>query len=152
MTDTAKLQVDGKSVELPIIVGSEGEQAIDVSKLRAETGYITLDQGYGNTGSCKSDITFIDGDKGILRYRGYPIEELAEKSSFIETAYLLIWGELPTEEQLQSFSDLLTGHQMLHEGIRRHLDFFSSEIPAHGGAVLCAQRSELFSSSASRYH
>ena len=78
MTDIAKLQVDGKSVELPIIVGSEGEQAIDVSKLRAETGYITLDQGYGNTGSCKSDITFIDGDKGILRYRGYPIEELAE--------------------------------------------------------------------------
>ena len=124
MTDTAKLQVDGKNVELPIIVGSEGERAIDVSKLRAETGYITLDQGYGNTGSCKSDITFIDGEKGILRYRGYPIEELAEKSSFIETAYLLIWGELPTQEQLQSFSDLLTGHQMLHEGIRRHFDFF----------------------------
>ncbi len=129
MTDIAKLQVDGKSVELPIIVGSEGEQAIDVSKLRAETGYITLDQGYGNTGSCKSDITFIDGDKGILRYRGYPIEELAEKSSFIETAYLLIWGELPTEQQLQSFSDLLTGHQMLHEGIRRHLDFFPPKSP-----------------------
>ena len=80
MTDTAKLQVDGKNVELPIIVGSEGERAIDVSKLRAETGYITLDQGYGNTGSCKSDITFIDGEKGILRYRGYPIEELAEKA------------------------------------------------------------------------
>ena len=129
MTDTAKLQVDGKSVELPIIVGSEGERAIDVSKLRAETGYITLDQGYGNTGSCKSDITFIDGEKGILRYRGYPIEELAEKSSFIETAYLLIWGELPTQEQLQSFSDLLTGHQMLHEGIRRHFDFFPPKSP-----------------------
>ena len=129
MTDTAKLQVDGKSVELPIVVGSEGEQAIDVSKLRAETGYITLDQGYGNTGSCKSDITFIDGDKGILRYRGYPIEELAKKSSFIETAYLLIWGELPTEQQLQSFSDLLTGHQMLHEAFVATSTFFLRSPP-----------------------
>ena len=104
MTDTAKLQVDGKNVELPIIVGSEGERAIDVSKLRAETGYITLDQGYGNTGSCKSDITFIDGEKGILRYRGYPIEELAEKSSFIETAYLLIWGELPRKSSYRALA------------------------------------------------
>lgn len=129
MTDTAKLILGDASVELPIVVGSEGERAIDISKLRAETGYITLDQGYGNTGSCQSDITFIDGEKGILRYRGYPIEELAEKSTFIETAYLLIWGELPTQEQLRKFSDLLTGHQMLHEAIRRHFDLFPSSSP-----------------------
>lgn len=129
MSDTAKLLIDDKSIELPIIVGSEGERAVDISKLRAETGYVTLDQGYGNTGSCQSDITFIDGEKGILRYRGYPIEELAEKSSFIETAYLLIWGELPTEEQLQGFSEMLTGHQMLHEAIRRHFDLFPSNSP-----------------------
>ncbi len=129
MADTAKLILGDKSVELPIVVGSEGERAIDISKLRAETGYVTLDQGYGNTGSCQSDITFIDGEKGILRYRGYPIEELAEKSTFIETAYLLIWGELPTQEQLRKFSDLLTGHQMLHEAIRRHFDLFPSSSP-----------------------
>ena len=104
MSDTAQLNLGDQSIELPILVGTEGEKAIDISKLRAETGYVTIDQGYGNTGSCESDITFIDGEKGILRYRGYPIEELAEKSTFIETAYLLIWGELPTATQLQEFS------------------------------------------------
>ena len=93
MAETASLKIEYKTVELPIVVGSEGEKALDISKLRAETGYITLDQGYGNTGSCQSDITFIDGDKGILRYRGYAIEDLAANSTFIETAYLLIWGE-----------------------------------------------------------
>ena len=107
----------------------EGEKAVDISKLRSETGYITLDHGYGNTGSCQSDITFIDGEKGILRYRGYPIEQLAEKSSFIEAAHLLIWGELPTQSQLDEFSELLTAHQMLHEAILDHFDLFPSNSP-----------------------
>ena len=129
MPDTAQLKLGDKSIELPIIIGTEGERAIDISKLRAETGYITLDQGYGNTGSCQSDITFIDGEKGILRYRGYPIEELAEKSTFIETAYLLIWGELPTAAQLKEFSSQLTSHQMLHEAIRHHFDLFPTNSP-----------------------
>ncbi|MGY8826642.1 MAG: citrate synthase [Candidatus Latescibacterota bacterium] len=129
MSDTAQLNLGDQSIELPILVGTEGEKAIDISKLRAETGYVTIDQGYGNTGSCESDITFIDGEKGILRYRGYPIEELAEKSTFIETAYLLIWGELPTATQLQEFSGQLTDHQMLHEAIRHHFDLFPSNSP-----------------------
>ena len=92
MNSSAKLELDGKTYSLPIVEGTEGERAIDISSLRHNTGYITLDDGYGNTGSCTSKITFIDGEKGILRYRGIPIEELAEKSTFIETAYLLIYG------------------------------------------------------------
>ena len=96
MSDKATLALDGKSYELPVVVGTEHERAVDIEKLRAESGLITLDDGYGNTGSCLSNITFIDGEKGILRYRGYPIEQLAEHSTFIETAYLIIFGELPT--------------------------------------------------------
>ena len=104
MSETAKLQLpDGSTVDLPVVIGTEGEPSVDISKLRAQTGYVTLDDGYGNTGSCLSNITFIDGDKGILRYRGYPIEALAEKSSFIEAAQLLIWGELPTETERRRF-------------------------------------------------
>ena len=99
MADTARLQIGDQSVELPIVEGSEDEKALDISALRSETGHITLDQGYGNTGSCQRGITFIDGDKGILRYRGYGIEDLSEHSNFIETSYLLIWGELPTAAQ-----------------------------------------------------
>src|ERR1700752_3323247 len=95
------LEIDGKSFKLPFVVGTEGEKAVEISTLRAQTGYITLDDGYGNTGSCQSEITFIDGERGILRYRGIPIEEMAEKSTFIETAYLLIYGQLPTRQQLQ---------------------------------------------------
>ena len=129
MADTAQLKIAGKTIELPIVVGSEGEKAVDISKLRSETGFITLDHGYGNTGSCQSDITFIDGEKGILRYRGYPIEQLAEKSSFIEVAHLLIWGELPNQRQLDEFSELLTAHQMLHEAILDHFDLFPSNAP-----------------------
>ena len=90
MSDFAELKLEGKTYQLPIVVGSENEKAIDIRKLRAETNYVTLDSGYGNTGACKSEITFIDGEKGILRYRGYPIEQLAEKSTFVETAYLLM--------------------------------------------------------------
>ena len=93
MSNEAKLELDGKIYTLPTLTGTENEKAVDVSALRANTGYITLDDGYGNTGSCTSKVTFIDGDKGILRYRGIPIEELAEKSNFIETAYLIIYGE-----------------------------------------------------------
>ena len=129
MADTAQLKIADKTIELPIVVGSEGEKAVDISKLRSETGFITLDHGYGNTGSCQSDITFIDGEKGILRYRGYPIEQLAEKSSFIEVAHLLIWGELPNQRQLDDFSELLTAHQMLHEAILDHFDLFPSNAP-----------------------
>src|ERR1700753_4237862 len=106
MSTEAKVDIEGKSFTLPTVTGTENEKAVDVSTLRANTGYITLDDGYGNTGSYVSKVTFIDGDQGILRYRGIPIEELAKESSFIETAYLIIYGELPGQEQLKNFSDL----------------------------------------------
>src|SRR6266852_5315901 len=109
---TAKIELEGKAYEFPMVIGTEAETAIDVSELRSTTGCITLDDGYGNTGSCTSAITFIDGEKGILRYRGIPIEELAEKSTFIESAYLLIYGHLPTTTELLRFSDLLTQNEM----------------------------------------
>ena len=104
MARTAKLELDGKTIELPVIEGTEGEHAVDVQQLRAKTGYITYDDAYANTGCCQSTITFIDGEQGILRYRGIPIEELAENSTFVEAAYLLIFGKLPTEAELQRFS------------------------------------------------
>src|SRR5947209_1418306 len=105
METIAELKINGTSYKLPVIEGSEQERAIDISSLRNQTGCITLDDGYGNTGSCKSAITFIDGEKGILRYRGIPIEELAEKSTFMEVAHLLIWGHLPNSVELRKFSD-----------------------------------------------
>ncbi|MBW2384000.1 MAG: citrate synthase [Deltaproteobacteria bacterium] len=119
MGENAELRVGDQVVELPVVVGSEGERAIDISKLRSQTGYITLDPGFANTGSCKSSITFIDGEKGILRYRGIPIEELAEKSSFLEVAYLLIYGRLPTAEDLESFSGSVIHHTMIHEDFKK---------------------------------
>src|ERR1035437_4121060 len=106
MSNEAKLELEGKAYTLPTLVGSEGERAVDISSLRASSGYITLDESYGNTGACVSKITFIDGEQGILRYRGIPIEELAEKSTFIETAYLIIYGALPNRAQIRRFSDL----------------------------------------------
>ena len=136
MSKEAKLELDGKSYTLPTLVGSEGEQAVDISALRANTNYITIDDGYGNTGSCTSKITFIDGDQGILRYRGIPIEELAEKSNFIETAYLIIYGELPNQAQLKRFSDMLTENQFLHEDMKFHFQGFPSG--AHPMAILSA--------------
>lgn len=136
MNKEAKLDLDGKTYELPTVVGSEGEKAIDIASLRAETGYITLDDGYGNTGSCTSKITFIDGDKGILRYRGIPIEELAEKSTFIETAFLIIYGHLPNRAQLRHFSDLFTEFQFLHEDMKYHFESFPTN--AHPMAILSA--------------
>jgi citrate synthase len=121
--DSLEITFGGRSVRLPIVRGSEGETAIDITKLRGETGLITLDPGFANTGSCSSTITFINGEEGILRYRGYPIEELAEKSTFLEVAWLLIHGELPTPVELDSFRDEVTHHTMLHEDFGR---FFSS--------------------------
>lgn len=119
-----RIELDGSTHEFPVVVGTENEHAIDIKRLRGETGYITLDDGFANTGSCRSSITFIDGEKGILLYRGIPIEELAAKSTFVETAWMLIHGELPTKSQLAGFSARLTEHQMLHEGLRHHFAGF----------------------------
>ena len=135
-TDVATLTVDGATYELPIIGGSEGERAIDISQLRASSGLITFDQGYGNTGSTLSDITFINGEEGILRYRGYPIEELAERSTFLETSYLVLHGDLPTQEQLDAFTDRITNHSLIHEKILRMYDAFP--LDAHPMAVTAA--------------
>ncbi len=124
MADTVKIVVDGKEYEFPILVGSKGERAFDISKLREQTGLITLDPGLANTGSCQSAITYIDGEKGILLYRGYPIEELAEKSTFVETAYLLIHGELPTKKELSLFSSRLNESSLIHEDMRHYFVAF----------------------------
>ncbi len=124
MEGIAKLILEGKEYQFPVIVGSEGEKAIDIRTLRQKTGYITYDPGLANTGVCKSSITFMDGEKGILRYRGIPIEELAEHSTFVETAYLLINGELPTQKQLNAFSVLLNDHSLVHEDMRAFFENF----------------------------
>ena len=118
MTEYAKIVFKGKTYEFPIVVGTEGEKAIDISSLRQATGLITLDPGYANTGSCTSSITFMDGEKGILRYRGIPVEQLAEQSSFIETAYLLINGRLPTKVELNEVSVLFNDNSLVHEDIQ----------------------------------
>ncbi len=136
MGDSAKLNVDGKEFEFPLVEGTEKERGMDITSLRSKTGLITLDTGYMNTGSCSSAITFLDGEKGILRYRGIPIEVLAEKSNFVEVSYLLIYGELPTESQLKSFTNNLTRHTMLHEDMKRFFDGFPRD--AHPMATLSA--------------
>lgn len=141
MSETAQLTLDGKTYELPIITGSENEKAIDISKLRGETGYITLDTGYKNTGATVSKITFLDGEKGVLRYRGYPIEQLAEKASFLEVAYLLIYGELPNAEQKQFFEDSITHHTLVHEDLRRIFEAFPTG--AHPMGVLSSMIASL---------
>lgn len=127
MSEVASITVGGKTVELPVITGTENEKAIDISKLRDLTGAITLDTGYKNTGATQSSITFLDGEEGILQYRGYPIEQLAEKSSFIEVAYLLIYGELPTAQQLADFSTLISKHTLIHEDMKKFFDGFPSK-------------------------
>lgn len=124
MEKTAELIIDGKSYNLPIVKGTEGEMAIDISSLRKETGLICLDPGYANTGSCESSIAFMDGEKGILRYRGIPIEELAEHSTFVETSYFLINGELPTQQELESFSLMLNDHSLVHEDMHQFFEHF----------------------------
>jgi len=127
MSETAQLKIGDKTYDLPVIEGSEGEKAIDISKLRDLTGYVTLDIGYKNTGATQSAITFLDGELGVLKYRGYPIEQLAAKSSFIEVAYLLIYGELPTEEQLKGFNFDLNHHTLVHEDMKKFFDGFPSK-------------------------
>src|SRR5512145_2319496 len=134
MDKNVEMVLDGKSCKLPIVEGSEKERAIDISSLRSDTGYITLDDGYANTGSCKSAITFIDGEQGILRYRGIPIEELAEKSTFIEVAHLIINGHLPNSSELRRFSDLLTDNELLNEAMKHHFEGFPTN--AHPMAIL----------------
>ncbi len=136
MPEQIALNIDGKTLECPVIRGTEGEKAIDIAKLRSTTGYITMDPGFGNTGSCKSAITYLDGDKGILRYRGIPIEQLAEKSTFVETAYLLIYGKLPSQRVLDSFSSAFNEHSMIHEDMKNFFDAYPST--AHPMAILSA--------------
>jgi len=135
-TDAAKLRIGAEEIELPIVHGTEGDDAIDIARLRGDTGLITLDPGYGNTGACTSAITFLDGEEGILRYRGYPIEQLAEHSTFLEVAYLLVWGELPTREQLDRFVTEVTHHTLIREEMRHFFDSFPTD--AHPMAVLAS--------------
>ncbi len=134
MSDVAKLRLGKQELELPIVVGTEDEPAIDISRLRSQSGFITLDEGYVNTGATTSSITFLDGEKGVLRYRGYPIEVLAQRSDFVEVSYLLIYGELPTADALAEFRTSLQRHTMLHEDMR----FFYNGVPrnAHPMATL----------------
>ena len=134
MANTARLEVYEKSIDLPLVMGSESEIGIDISKLRSQTKAITLDPGFVNTGSCESGITFLDGEKGILRYRGYPIEQLAEKSNFLEVSYLLIYDELPTNKQLSDFEYNIKQHTLLHEDVRHIYQVFPKD--AHPMAIL----------------
>ncbi|MCE2733366.1 MAG: citrate synthase [Cyclobacteriaceae bacterium] len=141
MAKTAQLTFNGQTYELPIVEGTENETAIDISELLEKTGLVTLDIGYKNTGATKSGITFLDGDHGILRYRGYAIEDLAAKSTFLEVAYLLIFGELPTSEQLKKFTRDITTHTLVHEDIKKILDGFPSTSHPMGvlASLFCAQ-------------
>lgn len=134
MQEVVKLIIDGKEYELPVIEGSEGEKAIDISKLRAETGYITIDPGYKNTGSTQSAITFLNGEEGVLQYRGYPIEQLAEKSDFLEVAYLLMYGELPNKEEYTQFKHEITTRSLVNEDMRKIFDGFP--VNAHPMGVM----------------
>ncbi len=132
---------DGQSIELPVFTGSENEGAVDISRLRSQTGHITMDPGYGNTGSCQSEITFLDGEKGILRYRGIPIEQLADKASFVEVAYLIVYGKLPNQTELDAFTDNLNHHALLHEDMKNFFSSFSGQ--AHPMAILSAMVASL---------
>ncbi len=136
MSDKAKLILGDKTFELPTFTGSEGEKAVDITKLRAETGYVTLDTGYMNTGACTSAITFLDGEKGILKYRGYSIEEIAEKSSFLESSYLVFYGKLPTATELKNFEDRIASFDDVPEGIKQQIKAFPKN--AHPMAVLAS--------------
>jgi citrate synthase len=131
---SATLTIEGKDYDLPILIGTEGEKAVDISKLRGQSGYITLDAGYVNTGACKSGITFIDGEKGVLRYRGIPIDQLCENSTFLETAYLLIYGNLPKADTLETWKHSIKHHTMIHEDMKRFYDGFPRD--AHPMAIL----------------
>ena len=141
MENTGTIRLGDENFEFPIIEGTEGEKALDTRTLRSKSGCITFDEGYGNTGSCLSDITFIDGEKGILRHRGYPIEQLAENSTFLETSYLAIYGELPTSEQLQQFRLKVQAHASIHTGMHHHFEGFPSG--AHPMAILSSMLNSL---------
>lgn len=141
MSEIAKIELGGKTYEFPVIEGTENEKAIDISALRALTGYITIDSGFKNTGSTKSAITFLDGEEGILRYRGYPIEQLAEKAEFLEVAYLLIYGELPTVSEYENFKNNITKHTLIHEDMRHFFDAYPPK--AHPMGILAASLSTL---------
>ena len=141
MAEVAKLELDGKVYEFPVIEGSENEKAIDISTLRGTTGYITIDPGFKNTGSTKSGITFLNGEEGILRYRGYPIEQLAEKAEFLEVAFLLIYGNLPTEDEYTEFKDDITKHTLVHEDMRLFFEAYPAK--AHPMGILAASLSTL---------
>ena len=134
MAKKAELHYDGKVFDIPVVTGVENENALDISKLREESGLITLDRGFKNTGSTESAITFLNGEQGILRYRGYSIEELAEKSSFLEVSWLLIYGELPTAEELEKFTNDISAHTLVHEDVKSILDGYPSK--AHPMGVL----------------
>ena len=138
---TAKIVYDGKEYTIPVFIGTEGETSLDITKLRAETGLITLDSGYGNTGSCKSGITFINGEEGILRYRGYSIEDLATKSSFVEVMHLMVRGKLPSQKELQDFKNELTYHTLIHEDMKHLFEGFPPG--AHPMAILSAMITSL---------
>ncbi|MEK7288143.1 MAG: citrate/2-methylcitrate synthase, partial [Elusimicrobiota bacterium] len=136
MSETAEIKFNGQSYKLPVSMGSEGEKGLDIRALRETTGFVTLDPSFANTASCTSAITYIDGENGILRYRGIPIEELAVKSTFLETSYLLIYGRLPSADELSAFSTLITRHTLLHEDMK---NFFLNYPPtAHPMAILSA--------------
>jgi citrate synthase len=141
MPSNATLRLDNKDHHLPIIIGTEGEKAVDIRNLRSDSGYVTYDEGFGNTGSCESAVTFVDGEAGVLRYRGYPIEQLAEYSSFIETAYLIINGELPTPAQRKRFSQLLTENAPIHSSTEHLYEGFPWD--AHPMAILSAMLNSL---------
>jgi citrate synthase len=141
MSENVKLIYQGKEYEFPVVVGTEDEAGIDISDLRAKTGLITLDTGFKNTGATKSEITFLDGEKGILHYRGYPIEQLAEKSTFLEVAYLLIHGELPSAQQYSSFAKNITNHTLIHEDMKRFYEAFPSN--AHPMGILSSMLSSM---------
>lgn len=141
MSEIAKLELGGKVYEFPVIEGTENEKAIDISALRAKTGYITIDSGFKNTGSTQSAITFLDGEEGILRYRGYPIEQLAEKAEFLEVAFLLIYGELPNNEEYTKFKDSITKHTLIHEDMKHFFDAYPPK--AHPMGILAASLSSL---------
>jgi len=137
----ATLEINGKKLKLPVIEGTEGEKAIDIRMLRNETGFIAYDPGFSNTGSCSSNITFMDGEKGILRYRGIPVEQLAEQSSFVETAYLIITGKLPSNKELTRTSILLNDHSLLHEDMKAFYQNFPQR--SHPMGIMSAMFSAL---------
>ena len=136
MADNVQINIDGKILECPVIVGTEGEKAFNIAKLRSKTGFITMDPSFGNTGSCQSAITYLDGEKGILRYRGIPIEQLAQESTFVETSYLLIYGKLPNQNQLDAFSEAFNEHSMIHEDMINFFHAYPSS--SHPMAILSA--------------